>query len=144
MLLRFGQIVHHPFTDYVLGQRLPPTPLFHLRLLWLVRLWIRLWLGVLFFLRFRIAAFQRVSNNANCSFESCSLLRLRCASRSSRSRLRYLFFSELSCWSRSQSSTTIFCKMSTSFGRLSGSIAGTGVSPEYRQSRRFPRENTRP
>ena len=34
-----------------------------------------------------LRAFQAASNNASCSFDNCSLLRLRCASSSSRSRL---------------------------------------------------------
>src|SRR6266498_5573703 len=70
-------------------------------------------------------AFQSSSNSVSCSFESCSLLRLRCASSSSRSRLRYLSFSALSCWSCSHRSTTIFCNTSTSFGSVLGSMGGT-------------------
>src|SRR3989441_9046360 len=70
-------------------------------------------------------AFQSSSNSFSCSFESCSLLRLRCASSSSRSRLRYLSFSALSCWSCSHRSTTILCNTSTSFGSVLGSMGGT-------------------
>src|SRR3984893_10621088 len=70
-------------------------------------------------------AFQSSSNSFSCSFESCSLLRLRWAFSSSRSRLRDLSFSALSCWSCSHGSTTIFCNTSTSFGSVLGSRGAT-------------------
>src|ERR1700733_4630999 len=81
--------------------------------------------------------FQSDSNNASCSFESCSLFRVRCASSSSRSRLRNLSFSELSCRSCSQRSTTILRNDSTSFGRVLGSIAGTMCLQHSRKPGRF-------
>src|ERR1051325_415214 len=87
-------------------------------------------------------AFQSSSNSVSCSFESCSLLRLRCASSSSRSRLRYLSFSALSCWSCSHRSTTIFCNTSTSFGSVWGSMGGTCLQ-NNRDSLRFQAKSNR-
>src|SRR5436190_16528230 len=70
-------------------------------------------------------AFQSSSNRANCSLESCSLLRLRWASNNSRSRLRYLSFSVLSCWSCAANSPTILRSALASSGSELRSIGGT-------------------
>src|SRR5436190_1910938 len=70
-------------------------------------------------------AFQSSSNRANCSLESCSLLRLRWASNNSRSRLRYLSFSALSCWSCATNSPTILRSVLASSGSKLRSMGGT-------------------
>src|ERR1700739_502785 len=61
------------------------------------------------------------SNNPDCSIDSFSLLRARCASRSSRIISAYLFFSEDSRSSCSARSSTIFFNVSASFGSELGS-----------------------
>src|SRR3954470_3938211 len=81
------------------------------------------------------------ANSASCSFDNCSLLRLRCASSSSRNRLWYLFCSASDRSSCSARSTTIFRSVSESRGKLFGSIAT--MCPDYAENGPIPSKNNR-
>jgi hypothetical protein len=124
VLFRFRQIVHDPFPDQILGQRLPPGPLLNGRF---GRLLIsaRPGGGWLFAGLFRLPGMPEFFKQLQLLFRELFALAAALRFQQFGSRLRYLSFSALSCWSCSHRSTTIFCNTSTSFGSVWGSMGST-------------------